>query len=141
MNPGLWRMIFRTSCVRNIRFPSIKMGEDLVFIAALNLPGLSVAFDERINYSYYSGLGYQLTSQSNLNSLAALQELRTRSSEIEIGRFFSIVYTQLLLSAIVRIQSMWSLKELAVSVKFLKELKSSAVIFTLAKRIVKGKML
>ena len=35
LTPGIWRMIFRTSCIANKKFPNIRMGEDLVFLAKL----------------------------------------------------------------------------------------------------------
>jgi hypothetical protein len=37
MEPGLWRMVIKTDIASETRFPPLRMGEDQVFLARLNL--------------------------------------------------------------------------------------------------------
>jgi len=69
-NPGIWRMVFRKNILEGIRFNSIRMAEDQVFISQLNLKNRQVAFTERFLYTYFIGRKAQLTNSGiNINDL------------------------------------------------------------------------
>jgi hypothetical protein len=63
-------MVFRKNILEGIRFDSIRMAEDQVFISQLNLRNRQVAFTERFLYTYFIGRKAQLTNSSiNINDL------------------------------------------------------------------------
>jgi glycosyltransferase involved in cell wall biosynthesis len=69
-NPGLWRMVFRNDVLEGVRFNSIRMAEDQIFLSQLNLKNRQVAFTERFLYTYFTGRNAQLTqSIININDL------------------------------------------------------------------------
>jgi glycosyltransferase involved in cell wall biosynthesis len=61
MNPGIWRMVFRRSTISHMRFPSLRMGEDQVFLSRLNFGIRRLRFFESIFYQYNLGSSSQLT--------------------------------------------------------------------------------
>lgn len=61
MNPGIWRMIFRSKTIGTTRFPSLKMGEDQVFLSYLGFASRRLRFIESIFYQYNFGSPSQLT--------------------------------------------------------------------------------
>jgi hypothetical protein len=70
MNPGIWRMIFRREIIGSTKFPSLKMGEDQVFLSYLGIASRKFRFIESIFYQYNVGSSSQLTK-----SRIALREL------------------------------------------------------------------
>ena len=50
MNPGVWRMVFRRQTISDSRFPSLKMGEDQVFLSRLNFGIRNLRFFDSIFY-------------------------------------------------------------------------------------------
>lgn len=62
INPGMWRMLFRNSVLVDKQFSEIKMAEDQVFIAELNLDSRLVSFTNRVLYKYFKGRPNQLTN-------------------------------------------------------------------------------
>lgn len=77
MNPGIWRMIFRRQTISDTRFPSLRMGEDQVFLARLNFGIRKLRFVESIFYQYNLGGPSQLTK-----SRIALKDLPLASAII-----------------------------------------------------------
>ena len=70
LNPGVWRMIFRRDSIGAVRFPSLSMGEDQVFLAFYRIFSRQVMFSDFISYEYFSGnIGQLTSSQKALNSL------------------------------------------------------------------------
>jgi glycosyltransferase involved in cell wall biosynthesis len=61
MNPGIWRMVFRRFTIADLRFPSLRMGEDQVFLSHLNFATKKLRFFESIFYQYNLGNTSQLT--------------------------------------------------------------------------------
>lgn len=69
-NPGLWRMLFKRDLFGEIKFSSIRMAEDQVFISQLNLKSRKLVFTSRFLYTYYKGRPAQLTrGKINKNDL------------------------------------------------------------------------
>jgi glycosyltransferase involved in cell wall biosynthesis len=60
-NPGLWRWIFRTHCVKKIRFQDFQMGEDQDFLADLNPKSEEMIISSLVSYKYVNGWSNQLT--------------------------------------------------------------------------------
>ena len=77
MNPGVWRMVFRRQTISNTRFPSLKMGEDQVFLSRLNFGIRNLRFVDSIFYQYNVGQASQLTK-----SRIALKDLPLASEMI-----------------------------------------------------------
>lgn len=61
MNPGVWRMIFRTASIENSRFPALLMAEDQVFLSEFRLAERQIQFTSRGFYTYVIGNPEQLT--------------------------------------------------------------------------------
>jgi hypothetical protein len=81
INPGVWRMIFRTSCIANYRFPALRMAEDQVFLSKICLTEMKTQFTEKQFYKYYVGDPSQLT-----RSKEALEDLPLAMLEIGIRK-------------------------------------------------------
>ena len=52
MHPGLWRMVFKTSIVKNVKFTSLLLAEDQVFLAMLKPAQKRIMFSDQIVYGY-----------------------------------------------------------------------------------------
>lgn len=63
--PGLWRMLFRSSEFSQYRFPNSKMGEDQVFLLFCLLPKRTIQFTELLFYNYFCDVQGQLTRDKN----------------------------------------------------------------------------
>ena len=70
-NPGLWRMIFKHSEIREVAFPNWKMAEDQGFLFALKFPLMQIEFTHKIWYSYFSNVIGQATREPE-----SIQELK-----------------------------------------------------------------
>jgi glycosyltransferase involved in cell wall biosynthesis len=77
MNPGIWRMAFRRHTISDTKFPSLRMGEDQVFLSHLNFGIRKLRFIESIFYQYNLGGSSQLTK-----SRIALRDLPLASTII-----------------------------------------------------------
>jgi glycosyltransferase involved in cell wall biosynthesis len=77
LNPGLWRVLIRSKLIQKIQFPSLKMGEDQIFLEKLNLANLQIEFSQEVFYHYVVGETSQLT-----RSEAAIQDLRYAIKEL-----------------------------------------------------------
>jgi len=62
MNPGIWRWAFKTSILRNKSFLSIRMGEDVCFLAEVGVADFEIYEFPKIVYNYHTGVVGQLTS-------------------------------------------------------------------------------
>ena len=65
INPGIWRMIFWRSSIADSRFPSLRMGEDQVFLSSIKLSELSKKFYPEVFYQYNVGNSFQLTNSNS----------------------------------------------------------------------------
>ncbi len=106
LNPGLWRMIFRSSILESIYFSSTLMGEDQLFLIDLGLGSRKILFSNKFFYQYYRGFPMQLTStqesvndvEKTLKSVAA----RFKKNERLKNSFSEIIFLRLLVTTIVR---------------------------------------
>jgi len=101
LNPGLWRMIIRSSVISGMNFSSARMGEDQLFLIDLNLGSRKIQYLDKDFYQYFQGNPMQLTSsQCSINEvektlklvhqrLLANVNLRNKFSEIILLRLFT----------------------------------------------------
>ena len=59
-NPGIWRFCFLRENIQGLKFPSLRMGEDQIFLAMMNLSGARIFLSAEVVYVYHA---------SNVNSL------------------------------------------------------------------------
>jgi hypothetical protein len=59
--PGIWRMVFHHSLLARTRFPELRMGEDQVMLAGLDLFSQKLKTFRTEFYNYQTGSNYQLT--------------------------------------------------------------------------------
>ena len=86
MNPGVWRMIFRTTSIKNSRFPALRMAEDQVFLSKIGFAELQIQYTSSELYKYYVGNLTQLTkSKEALNDLPkAITQIGNRESKVSL---------------------------------------------------------
>jgi glycosyltransferase involved in cell wall biosynthesis len=104
MNPGIWRWAFRSSILGETRFLPILMGEDVTFLADLNVVDRKIFSSSRIVYNYQIGFAGQLTSQSDLISdlVISAEFLLTKlqKSSTRMKRFVAILFCRQVLTVI-----------------------------------------
>jgi len=83
MNPGLWRMVFARDFISDLRFKTMRMGEDQLFIAEVVSLKPRISFTNRLFYNYFVGHPGQLTrSQDAIIELVyAFREISTLRKE------------------------------------------------------------
>jgi len=77
INPGIWRILFRTSSISDVNFPSLRMAEDQVFLASYDLFSKKINFSDKVFYKYTVGYESQLT-----NNQGAISDLILSSKMI-----------------------------------------------------------
>jgi glycosyltransferase involved in cell wall biosynthesis len=104
INPGLWRVAFRRSTIKHLRFTPISMAEDQVFLAQCLATTGKIKFINKVAYSYFVGNQNQLTSKKEkMNDLK--KSLRAMNFEIsasnsEYIQFYIILLEKQLISSI-----------------------------------------
>lgn len=131
LNPGLWRMVFKTAIVKKEKFLDLRMGEDQIFLLDIDISKRNIEFSKEVTYSYISGTEGQLTNQSNLNSLSALSiiEESVQNKNYTLNKFLSIVYLRLFLSALKRLRDKYPLNILIRNIRFIIRIKLNATLF------------
>jgi hypothetical protein len=76
VNPGLWRMIFKSSSLADCRFEDYRMGEDQLFLLKYKLFNRKVQFFDLNLYTYFKNVNGQLTSNRD-----AVHEIKKVFSE------------------------------------------------------------
>jgi glycosyltransferase involved in cell wall biosynthesis len=106
LNPGLWRMIIRSSILEGLSFSSARMGEDQLFLIDLNLGSRQVHFSKKFTYQYFLGSPLQLTSnQDSINEVEETLKLvrkRLKNEKKLKNEFSEIVLMRLLTTTIMR---------------------------------------
>jgi len=104
LNPGLWRFVFRKSRLGSIKFTLHRMGEDQVFLSALNLRGHECEFSDSLFYSYTLGNSSQLTQSGE-----AIKEIRAtifefinviRKQNGQVANYSLIMFFKILLTGL-----------------------------------------
>lgn len=65
LNPGLWRMVFKTSSVKGTRFKNFRMAEDQLWMAEVGLLNKNIACSSEVFYEYFSNNPGSLTSNTD----------------------------------------------------------------------------
>jgi glycosyltransferase involved in cell wall biosynthesis len=81
-NPGLWRMIFRTLSLGDLKFSEYKMAEDQLFLLEFDFFNRNVEFFENHLYTYFQGVVGQLTS--NTVAIREIEQVIFRTIELFI---------------------------------------------------------
>lgn len=71
-NPGIWRMIFKSNLLMDLKFPELRMGEDQLFLLDLKIYDKKIKFSNEIFYQYFRNHPGQLTAQKS-----AISDLQT----------------------------------------------------------------
>ncbi len=135
VNPGIWRMIFKSSLIKNQKFGSLMMGEDQIFLLELGLAEMEIEFSNEVNYTYFKGGQFQLTSDKRNNTLKALDEIRNnvKDSKFAADRFLTIVFTRMFLTSIKILKYSYPASPLIENLKFLFRLPLGSVLLALRK--------
>lgn len=80
INPGVWRMVFKSRLVSNIRFEELMLAEDHLYLSKLKFATRRVKFISNPFYQYHIGSSSQLT-----NNPLALKDLIVASGKILDG--------------------------------------------------------
>ena len=83
MDPGFWRIAYSRDLLLGINFSSLKMGEDIVFLADILREKRNIAFSSGIFYDYFVGSPFQSsTNRNNFGDLAkAIQSIMEKNPE------------------------------------------------------------
>jgi glycosyltransferase involved in cell wall biosynthesis len=106
LNPGLWRLIIRSTELAGISFSAARMGEDQLYLVDLNLGSRKIFFSDKIFYQYFQGSTMQLTSnQESINHVEkTLNIVRSRfklDKKLQ-NRFSEVILMRLLITTIFR---------------------------------------
>lgn len=90
MNPGLWRMVFKTSTMNMYKFKAYKMAEDQLWLAESEILNKKIVLSESIFYEYFTNNVGSLTSnktarqdlKSVLNEFSAIKTDTSRNSKL-----------------------------------------------------------
>lgn len=95
MNPGIWRMIFRSRALDKLKFTNLKAAEDHIFASELKLSERRLRFFPKSFYQYSIGVENQLTSKkSNLGDLQIASHMifsNTNRNKNKYVIFFNMV--------------------------------------------------
>jgi glycosyltransferase involved in cell wall biosynthesis len=121
LNPGIWRFCFSRTSIGDLKFPSIRMAEDQLYINEFINNSPNLLFDNSVVYRYFMDVENQLTS----NPIAlkdidlALKVLRTQmrvnpqNSSYTIRIYGRLLFTQLKrghqFSKLISVCRIWSL--------------------------------
>lgn len=121
-NPGLWRMVFRTTLAKSQTFPNHRMAEDQVYLARLNLFNLRIEFTNACFYEYTVQSQVSLTAQNApmRDLLPALKEVMILidDSFSESNYFKSVILLKIFFSSIKRGKFTQKLSSIASMTKF-----------------------
>ena len=72
INPGIWRFAFKRSAIEGLKFPSLLMAEDQLFLAKFGIPSRKIEICPKSVYQYFVGDDFHLTKRKS-----ALSDLPT----------------------------------------------------------------
>lgn len=139
LNPGLWRIIFRFTKIKTVRFPELSMGEDLVYLSSICITSGKIFFSEESTYTYFMGLENQLTNLKNLSSLEAVSEMRKLSIESTRDKFFTIIYVKLFISSLRKIHTQDITFDLLKNFTFLRRINFLSLTYAIFGMVFKWK--
>ena len=98
LNPGLWRVIFRSEIIKDKAFPNLRMAEDQVFLLNSDIFTRKIHFTKENLYQYYVEVENQLTKDNRY-----LEDMLVASDIIkkELSKDTSSIHEKFLISTIV----------------------------------------
>jgi len=95
LNPGIWRMIFRSRALNKLKFTNLNLAEDHMFASEMKLAERRLKFFPKSFYEYSIGVENQLTSKtSNLVDLQIVSRIIFSNTNKNINEciiFFNMV--------------------------------------------------
>jgi len=94
INPGIWRMIFKTSMIKDKKFKDYRMAEDQLWLAEIAILDRQIEIVDLIFYDYFANNKNSLTS--NLMAKQDLEKVLVEFSELINLQFTSnpkLIYT------------------------------------------------
>ena len=124
---GLWRFIIKSSILKEIRFPPLSMGEDLVFLSQV----LTIRDEFRfkvsnlIGYQYFTNninqMTYKSRSKRPYNAFIAINSYKSQLKDLGTGiqRIWLAIYLRLALSSIKHSKIFYKVKSFIILVNFI----------------------
>lgn len=94
--PGMWRMIFKTTSINNLKFEDYQMGEDQLFISSIDWTEMRVSFTSFIFYDYITHDKSRLTGEYG-NILDLIKVLKDVAALFKIQKNMSKFLAMVLL--------------------------------------------
>jgi hypothetical protein len=96
-NPGIWRIVFRSSVIGNVIFPDLRMAEDQNFLLNILSKVNRIQFSNKIFYTYKIQSEKSLTkTRSSMNDLPKALSLAITTVKKSESQFLPIQNTMLL---------------------------------------------
>jgi len=104
--PGIWRYVFQTKRLKNLQFCNSKSGEDLAFLASLQIRKTDLCIGDELLYEYNRNSPGQLTqSLQNIDQLiVSLRSMIVNNKNCHQLSIFSIALILKLIGQIIRIK-------------------------------------
>jgi glycosyltransferase involved in cell wall biosynthesis len=123
LNPGMWRMAFRSEVVGKTRFANLRMGEDQLFVATIGIFKKVILFYPHVVYRYCVGISSQLTANKSAISdlVPILLEMRNllNSRSDKNKTLISLMVARQLITLIKRGTSRARISALSILIGFL----------------------
>jgi glycosyltransferase involved in cell wall biosynthesis len=104
IEPGIWRMAFKTRIIKELEFEGTRMAEDQIFLLDLHLADRRILFSDDVLYSYAVGSSKQLTSnvdaKQELYGAIQLIHKRIMLGNIQVNDFTALMLVKLSLTFI-----------------------------------------
>jgi len=125
--PGIWRMIFRSSVLRDLKFTNLQLGEDQIFFLSVLARTPMIGIYSEVVYEYLYNSNSQLTSKKNfqINNLEILLQSYNWRKSIPIHPYVTLcrlMHLRLLFSYFIKVSPLWNPKKLHLIVSHLETL-------------------
>ena len=99
-DPGIWRVIFRTETILDLRFTDLKMGEDVLFLAKALDKSEVINFESEFTYTYFRNVPGQLTGNGihtrELLKLLSHLNFHCQNKQIEVDFLIPLIAKQMI---------------------------------------------
>ena len=139
LDPGIWRWIFRTEFVKNLKFAETRMGEDQVFIAKFLLSNPKLINKQKLSVYFYDSntpgnLTSQYSSEEVEKTLKEFEALSLKDSQLRNSFLVTILYFKMKLTTIRRNVEISKIDRFAMYLSFIAYF-LKAIFLTLFKRL------
>ncbi len=120
LNPGIWRWAFHRKRIGSTRFNTLRMGEDQLFLMALEPFSSSLTYTREVVYKYFSNVEGQLTKDPGalLDLIKALpiSILLVRNSDGRQKLFNKLLLSRQILTGLRKCRKTYRIKALKIMV-------------------------